>query len=163
MNAPPQAPWKALAVIIAVTIAAAITMTQPAQAVPPVAAIAELASTAPGLSKPITDMRARRYTVTTTPVRPSDILNTTGRPDGGPWSNPSSIPQNCVVRISNNTANPLNIGGPDVDNTNKYYSICTTGCDETGPLTITSPSSVPWIRAASTSVAIAILIGGGCL
>ncbi len=69
----------------------------------------------------------------------------------------------CSYVILNGTANALNVGGSDVDNTDKFTSVCSSGCDTANPIVITARDGVVFWRAASTTVNPAVIwCGGGC-
>lgn len=59
-------------------------------------------------------------------------------------------------------ASQVNIGGRDVDNSTKYVSLCTSGCDITTSLSIDTSAGALFIRSASGSVTTAFLVGSGC-
>ena len=71
----------------------------------------------------------------------------------------------CSVVVMNNSATQLNVGGcGEVDNSTKFTSVCSTGCDTVGPITVTGTGEGICLRGAGATFASTAVIwcGGGC-
>lgn len=70
----------------------------------------------------------------------------------------------CGVYVQNSTADALNVGGTDVDNSTKFTSVCSSGCDSTQPVSIYADGRFVSVRGASGTVTgpVVFWCAGGC-
>ena len=70
----------------------------------------------------------------------------------------------CGVYVQNATADALNVGGSDVDNSTKFTSVCSSGCDSTQPLSVFADGRFVSVRSASGTLAgpVVFWCAGGC-
>jgi len=130
----------------AMTVAAAIPVMPLVEHGPAAVPVMPLVQMSPGYNAPIGSWAVRRASIDATAGSIYDELGVSG---------------NCSVTIIP-TASQVNFGGSDVDNSTKYASICTSGCDITAPISFDTNARSVFVRSTSGSVTAVFLLGNGC-
>jgi hypothetical protein len=105
---------------------------------------------------PLSGFLARQITVTTTPTSVWALADSAS-------ALPATVPVDCSTLLINNSATVVYVGGQDVTAAaTKAVTICSSGCDTIGPLSVQSGSKNVFVVVAAATQTMKVFIGGGC-
>ena len=105
---------------------------------------------------PLSGIQVRQITATTTATSVYDLAVSAAALH-------ASTPVDCTTVIIPTGARAIWVGGNDVSqDATKAFSMCTSGCTSTLPLTIQASPKAVFVRTAASTQTISVIIGGGC-
>lgn len=105
---------------------------------------------------PLSGIQVRQITATTTGTSAWALADSAAALQ-------ASTPVDCATVLINTSATAVFVGGSDVtQDLTKAVSICSSGCTSSAPLSIQASPKAVFVRTASGTQALQVIIGGGC-